>query len=92
MQWLNKIFAVFGKIGKDRYMHFAFGSVIAAVAIVATCWVAVWLSLVVSLVAVVAAALVKDLAIDDMADYIDILCTIGGGVAVWLPAILVGYV
>lgn len=85
---MNRIFAAFGKIGKDRYMHFAFGAAIAAVAILATCWLPSWLSLTISAVAVIGASVVKEVTIDDMADYIDAICTIGGGAAVWLPIIL----
>lgn len=88
MEWLNKIFAAFGKVSKERYMHFAFGAAIAAVAVIATCWLPAWLSLTISAVAVIGASIVKEVTIDDMADYIDAICTICGGLAVWLPIIL----
>lgn len=87
MELLNKIFAWFYSIGKDRYMHFAFGAVIATVAVIATCWLPSWLSLTLSAVTVIGASIVKEVTIDDMADYVDAICTIAGGAAVWLPII-----
>lgn len=89
MNWLSKIFAVFGKIGKDRYMHFTFGAIIASIAMVATCWLPAWVMIVAAVISVLTAGLIKDLVIDEEPDSIDILCTIGGGIAVWLPVILV---
>lgn len=76
--WLNGIPA-------DKYKHFAAGTTVAAVVLLAVVWfVPQWLALTASVVAVIAAAVGKE-KIDDKADLRDLAATLGGGVVVWLP-------
>ena len=89
MRLLNKIFAWLYGIGIDRYLHIVFGVLIACITLIAMCWLPIWANMIISAVVVVAAALLKDLVIDDNPDWVDIVCTIVGGLLVWLPVIVV---
>lgn len=80
IEWLNVV-------PKDKYQHFTFGAIIASVALIIAaplidCWR--WLPLVISVVALVSLAMVKEYAVDSKVDVNDILWTIGGGYTVWV--------
>lgn len=79
--WLNGIAA-------DKYKHFAVGTAVAAVVLLALVWfVPQWLALTASVVAVSAAAVGKEKA-DDKADLRDLAATLGGGVVVWITYLI----
>ena len=71
--WLNAI-------AKDKYQHFAVGLIVAVP--LGAWWR--WLPLIVSMIAVLTAAVVKERKIDPKADMQDILWTLAGGGMVWL--------
>lgn len=85
---INKLLARLNGIGKDKYQHFALGALIALAAMLVALPLNAWwggfppLS---SMIAVVVAALLKERNIDAKADLNDILWTLAGGAAVWLP-------
>ena len=82
---INKLVGWLNAIAKDKYQHFAVGAVIASAAlIVAVPSGAWWLPLIVSMIAVLTAAVVKERKIDPKADMQDILWTLAGGGMVWL--------
>lgn len=76
-------------IGKDKYMHISVGSLIASLSLIIFCWLPIWANLIISVLLVLSSALIKDLVIDDKPDWVDIVCTIVGGLFVWLPVIIV---
>lgn len=84
---INKLVGSLNAIAKDKYQHFAVGVVIAsAVLIVAMplgAWQQ-WLPLLVSMIAVLAAAILKERKIDPKADMQDILWTLAGGAVGWV--------
>lgn len=81
----DKIVGCLNGIGADKYKHFAVGTAVAAIVLLAvTFFVPKWLALAASVVAVSAAAVGKELT-DDKADLRDLAATLGGGVVVWLP-------
>lgn len=81
----DKIVGCLNGIGADEYKHFAVGTAVAAIVLLAvTFFVPKWLALAASVVAVSAAAVGKELT-DDKADLRDLAATLGGGVVVWLP-------
>ena len=88
MKWLSKIFTALYGIGKDRYMHIVVGTLIACLSLVVFCWLPLWANLLISVIMVLAAAVIKDCVIDAQADVCDIVCTAMGGVMVWTPYIV----
>lgn len=81
----DKIVCWLNSIGADKYKHFAVGTAVAAVVLLAVAiFVSKWLALTASVVAVSAAAVGKELT-DAKADLRDLAATLGGGVVVWLP-------
>lgn len=88
MKLLSKIIGWLYGIGIDRYMHMVFGGLIASVCLCVFCWLPLWANMLISVMVVLSAALIKDLLIDDKPDVWDILCTVSGGVPVWLPFII----
>lgn len=79
--WLNGIPA-------DKYKHFAVGTAVAAIVLLALVWfVPQWLALTVSVVAVIVAAVGKEKA-DAKADEQDILATFLGGLAAWITFLI----
>lgn len=88
MRHLSKLFGWFFAIGKDRYMHITLGTLIACLTLCAFCFLPMWANMLVSLCVVSAAALIKDLVIDDKPDWVDVVCTWIGGLCVWLPVII----
>lgn len=79
--WLNGI-------GADKYKHFAVGTAVAAVVLLAVAlFVSKWLALAASVVTVAVAAIGKEKA-DAKADPCDIVATLCGGAVVWLPFLI----
>lgn len=72
-------------------LRFAVGAVIASAALIVAVPLGVWcrwLPLIVSMVAVMTAAVVKERKIDQKADMQDILWTLAGGVVGWVVFIV----
>lgn len=87
-QIFDKIVGWLNGIGADKYKHFAVGTAVAAVVLLAvTFFVPKWLALAASVVAVSAAAVGKEKA-DAKADLRDIVATLCGGAVVWLPFLI----
>lgn len=85
---IEKIIDWMNGIGADKYKHFAVGTAVAAVVLLALVWfVSQWLALTASVVAVIAAAVGKE-KIDAKADLRDIVATLCGGAVVWLPFLI----
>lgn len=83
----DKIVGWMNKIGADKYKHFAVGAVIASAALIVAVPLGAWwrwLPLLVSMIAVLTAAILKERKIDPKADMQDILWTLAGGGMVWL--------
>ena len=81
----DKIIGWLNRFGADKYKHFAVGTAVAAIVLLAvTFFVPKWLALTASVVAVIAAAVGKEKA-DAKADLRDIVATLYGGTVVWLP-------
>ncbi len=79
--WLNGI-------GADKYKHFAVGTAVAAVVLLAvSLFVPQWLALAASVVAVIAVAVGKE-KVDAKADFRDLAATIGGGAVVWITYLI----
>lgn len=79
--WLNGI-------GADKYKHFAVGTAVAAVVLLAvTFFVPKWLALAASVVTVAVAAVGKEQA-DAKADLRDIVATLCGGAVVWITYLI----
>lgn len=79
--WLNGI-------GADKYKHFAVGTAVAAVVLLAlSLFVPKWLALAASVVTVAVAAVGKEQA-DEQADIQDIVATCLGGLAVWITFLI----
>jgi hypothetical protein len=76
---INKLIGWLNAIAKDKYQHFAVGAVIAL-------WR--WLPLLMSMVAVLTAAILKERKIDPKADMQDILWTLAGGAVGWVVFIV----
>ena len=84
---INKLVGWLNAIAKDKYQHFAVGAVIASAALIVAVPLGAWwrwLPLLVSMIAVLTAAVVKERKIDPKADMQDILWTLAGGGMVWL--------
>ena len=77
----DKIVGCLNGIGADKYKHFAVGTAVAAVVLLAVAlFVPKWLALAASVVTVAVAAVGKEKA-DERADEQDILATFLGGLA-----------
>lgn len=88
---INKLIGWLNAIAKDKYQHFAVGAVIASAALIVAVPLGVWcrwLPLIVSMIAVMTAAVVKERKIDPKADMQDILWTLAGGGMVWLEFVV----
>lgn len=80
---INKIIGWLNGIPADKYKHFAVGTAVAAVVLMAVAFfVPKWLALAASVVTVAVAAVGKEKA-DERADEQDILATFLGGLAAW---------
>lgn len=85
---INKIVGRMNGIGADKYKHFAVGTAVAAVVLLAVAlFVPQWLALTASVVAVSVAAVGKEQA-DAKADLRDLAATLGGGVVVWITYLI----
>ena len=85
---INKLIGWLNAIAKDKYQHFAVGAVIASAALIVAVPLGAWLPLLVSMVAVMTAAVVKERKIDPKADMQDILWTLAGGAVEWVVFIV----
>ena len=88
---INKLVGWLNAIAKDKYQHFAVGAVIASAALIVAVPLGAlwrWLPLLMSMVAVLTAAVVKERKIDPKADMQDILWTLAGGVVGWVVFIV----
>lgn len=88
---INKLIGRLNAIAKDKYQHFAVGEVIASAALIVAVPLGVWwrwLPLLVSIIAVMTAAVVKERKIDPKADMQDILWTLAGGAVGWVVFIV----
>lgn len=84
----DKIVGWLNGIGADKYKHFAVGTAVAVVVLLALVWfVPQWLALTASVVAVSVAAVGKEQA-DEQADIQDIVATCLGGLAVWITFLI----
>lgn len=84
----DKIVGWLNGIGADKYKHFAVGTAVAAIVLLAVAlFVPKWLALTASVVAVIAVAVGKEKA-DAKADLRDIVATLCGGAVVWLPFLI----
>lgn len=84
---INKLVGWLNAIAKDKYQHFAVGAVIASAALIVAVPLGAWwrlLPLLVSIIAVMTAAILKERKIDPKADMQDILWTLAGGAVAWL--------
>lgn len=84
---INKLLARLNRIGKDKYQHFTLGAVIALAAMLVALPLRAWwggFPPLVSMLAVVVAAVLKERRIDAKADLNDIIWTLAGGAAVWV--------
>ena len=85
---INKIVGWLNRIPADKYKHFAVGTAVAAMVLLALVWfVPQWLALTASVVAVSVAAVGKEMA-DAKADLRDLAATLGGGAVVWFPFLI----
>lgn len=87
---IDRLLNLLNRIGKDKYQHFTLGAAIAALAMLAALPLDAWwrgLPLLVSMLAVVVMAVLKERRLDPRADLEDILWTLAGGAAVWLPTL-----
>ena len=88
---INKLVGWLNAIAKDKYQHFAVGAVIASAALIVAVPLGAWwqwLPLLVSMIAVLTAAVVKERKIDPKADMQDILWTLAGGAVEWVVFIV----
>lgn len=88
---INKLQARLNDIGKDKYQHFTLGALIALAAMLVALPLNAWwggFPPLASMLAVVAAALLKERKIDAKADLNDILCTLAGGGVVWAAMLM----
>ena len=88
---INKLIGWLNAIAKDKYQHFAVGAVIASAALIVAVPLGAWwrwLPQLVSIIAVLTAAVVKERKIDPKADMQDILWTLAGGAVGWVVFIV----
>ena len=87
-QIFDKIVGWLNGIPADKYKHFAVGTAVAAVVLLAVAlFVPKWLALAASVVTVAVAAVGKEKA-DERADEQDILATFLGGLAAWITFLI----
>ena len=87
-QLFDKIVGWLNGIGADKYKHFAVGTAVAAVVLLAVAlFVPKWLALAASVVTVAVAAIGKEKA-DAKADHCDIVATLCGGAVVWVTYLI----
>lgn len=85
---ITKIVGWMNRIPADKYKHFAVGTAVAAVVLLAvTFFVPKWLAMAASVVTVAVAAVGKEKA-DAKADLRDLAATLGGGVVVWITYLI----
>lgn len=85
---LDKVVGWLNGIPADKYKHFAVGTAVAAVVLLAVAlFVSKWLALAASVVTVAVAAVGKEKA-DERADEQDILATFLGGLAAWITFLI----
>lgn len=85
---ITKIVGWLNGIGADKYKHFAVGTAVAAIVLLAVAlFVPKWLALTASVVAVIAVAVGKE-KVDAKADLRDLAATLGGGVVVWITYLI----
>lgn len=85
---ITKIVGWLNGIGADKYKHFAVGTAVAAIVLLAVAlFVPKWLALTASVVAVIAVAVGKE-KVDAKADLLDMVATLGGGVVVWITYLI----
>lgn len=83
---MKKIIAWLNAIAKDKYQHFAVGAAIAFIVLIVAMPLGSWwrwVPLLLSVIAVMTAAVVKERNIDSKVDMQDILATLAGGVIIW---------
>ena len=88
---INKLVGWLSPIGKEKYQHSAVGAGIGSTALVVAVPLGAWwqwLPLLVSMIAVLTAAVVKERKIDPKADMQDILWTLAGGAVGWVVFIV----
>lgn len=84
----DKIIGWLNGIGADKYKHFAVGTAVAAVVLLAVAlFVPKWLALAASIVTVAVAAVGKE-HIDEQVDIQDIVATFLGGLAAWITFLI----
>lgn len=86
METMKKIIAWLNAIAKDKYQHFAVGAAIAIIVLIVVMPLGSWwrwVPLLTSIIAVMAAAIVKERKIDAKVDMQDILATLAGGAVIW---------
>lgn len=84
----DKIVGWLNGIGADKYKHFAVGTAVAAIVLLAVAlFVPKWLALTASVVAVIAVAVGKE-KVDAKADPCDIVATLCGGAVVWITYLI----
>lgn len=86
METMKKIIAWLNAIAKDKYQHFAVGAAIAVIVLIVAMPLGSWwrwIPLLASIIAVMAAAIVKERKIDAKVDMQDILATLAGGAVIW---------
>lgn len=82
------VFGWFGLIPKDKYQHFALGSLLAMLFFVGTFWLPFWFSFVVSVFTTMGIEVAKEYYIDEEPDWWDIAATFLGGLMVWCPLLV----
>lgn len=90
---MEKIITYLNSIAKDRYQHYSLGVMIATITfILSACWLGFWWALPISVVAVVAAAKLKEVYDSKNGgcfDWTDFIVTCAGGVAIWIVAVII---
>jgi short subunit fatty acids transporter len=85
----DRLFALLGAIGKDKYQHFSLGAIIAVVALCLSAGLPFPAANFVSIVAVLGVELFKEFVLDAKADWRDVVATLLGGLCVWVGACVV---
>ena len=75
---INKFLVMLCEIGMDKYQHFTFGSLVACLAALASCWLPLWATVITSILATSVVAIGKEL-FDDTADWWDFGAAMFGG-------------
>lgn len=92
---MEKIINYLNAIAKDRYQHYTLGIDIAAVSFVAgNALLGFWWALIISIVAVVAAAKIKERYDEQHGgrfDWTDFVVTCAGGATLWIVVVLLWF-